>query len=117
MIHRFFSKVEVTETCWLWQGGCSDNGYGMISRGGRQAGVISTHRYSYEIYFGDIPDDHVVMHTCDNRRCVNPAHLKLGSVADNNQDMAAKGRGRGRWSQKHCATCTCHYDPAQSAPR
>lgn len=50
------------------------------------------HRYVYTIYNGEIPDNMVVMHTCDNTRCINPEHLKLGTQLDNVKDMDDKGR-------------------------
>lgn len=61
---------------------------------------ILIHRYSYEIYKGKIPDGMVVMHTCDNRKCINPEHLELGTYKDNTADMVNKGR-HGLQGEKH----------------
>lgn len=87
---RFWKKVEKTSTCWNWIGGLFSDGYGHIgdSRGGQKA-----HRVSYELHTGPIPDGLVVMHSCDNRVCVNPAHLSVGSPTDNTKDRDLKQRG------------------------
>src|SRR5690242_10365359 len=92
---RFWKKVEKTEACWNWLGGVNSAGYGSF-------GLITTprvktvlsHRYAFELANGPIPGGSVLLHSCDNRRCVNPAHLSAGSVADNNHDMVSKGRHR-----------------------
>lgn len=79
------------DDCWIYGKG---NGvrYRHLSRGGRGSGNITAHRFSYELHHGHIPEGMVVMHSCDNPRCVNPAHLSLGAYKDNAQDMIAKGR-------------------------
>lgn len=80
--------------CWLWTASLSGGGYGQIGLGPKGTGRGDAHRVAYELYVGPIPDGVLVMHTCDVRRCVNPAHLRLGSQADNIHDMDSKGRRR-----------------------
>lgn len=81
--------------CIVWTGSTSKNGYGRLSRGAATAGWTGTHRVSWELANGPIPDDMYVLHHCDNPPCCNPEHLFLGTLSDNTQDMLAKGRARG----------------------
>lgn len=94
-VARFWAKVQKGDGCWLWTGGVART-YGQFSlpRNGGKARVIKAHRFSWELENGRaIPPGMHVMHSCDVRLCVNPAHLSIGTHTDNVRDMVRKGRG------------------------
>lgn len=92
---RFWTKVKKSgpDACWLWTAStCSAMGYGILGKGGKGAGYIMAHRFSYQFHNGAIPDGMLVCHTCDVPLCVNPKHLVLGTRLYNQGDMSRKGR-------------------------
>lgn len=89
---EFWSRVRRGKGCWEWQGARNHDGYGTLWVGRRK---VRAHRLVWELVVGEIPDGLYVLHRCDNPPCCNPAHLWLGTAADNSADMVAKGRARG----------------------
>lgn len=89
---RFWPRVQKggPGECWEWMGGRFPTGYGACWDGDRTG---KAHRISWEMAHGSIPNGMCVLHRCDNPPCVNPDHLFLGTIDDNNRDMMAKGRG------------------------
>ena len=91
--NRFEQKFNKTDGCWIWNAATRTTGYGVFSYKGK---AVTASRVSYILYKGEIPDGLHVLHTCDNRLCVNPDHLFLGTNTDNVEDRKAKNRRVGR---------------------
>lgn len=90
---QFWSSKTVSDKgCWEWTRSLRSNGYGQLRW--KERANISAHRLSYILSKGPIPDGMLVCHTCDNRKCINPDHLFLGTYQDNHDDMILKGRKR-----------------------
>ncbi|GAC1368626.1 MAG: hypothetical protein NVS3B25_21360 [Hymenobacter sp.] len=104
---RFFDKADPTPgfgpngDCWRWTGAITNKGYGNFWNGTKQT---PAHRYAWETEHGPMPDHLFACHSCDERGCVNPAHIFAGSAKDNTQDMIAKGRKKtnGYDQRTHC---------------
>lgn len=88
------------DACWPWMGSCDLGGYGRIGSDKGQTN-LATHRVAWECHYRAWLLDLHVLHTCDNRRCCNPAHLWLGTHADNMQDKAQKNRANGGEKNVH----------------
>lgn len=91
---RFWTKAEPEPNsgCWIWTANKAPNGYGVV-RAHRERRMLSAHRVAWELTHGS-PGALNVLHRCDNRACINPAHLFLGTQSDNISDMYAKGRNQ-----------------------
>lgn len=97
---RFWSKVDRRgdDECWPWTGARSVQGYGKLFAGRSPTGAVmhhKAHRLSWEIANDRaVPEGRFILHSCDNRPCVNPRHLREGDHDDNMRDRAVRGRGK-----------------------
>ena len=91
-MERFWEKVDIrgVDDCWEWQGAKTQDGYGIM--GGNNWSSVGAHRISYMIHHGEPPIRSHILHSCHTRSCVNPAHLRPGSPAENMADKVALGR-------------------------
>jgi hypothetical protein len=83
---QFVAPMMDDRGCWEWTGPVNDSGYGRVG------GKARAHRTSYEMHKGPVPPGLFVLHTCDNKTCVNPSHLYVGTKSDNAKDAWARGQ-------------------------
>src|SRR4030065_1284771 len=107
---RFWEKVYIgyKDECWEWLANKNGQGYGVLWCN-KKKGNVPAHRASWEMFFGEIPNDLLVLHRCDNPPCVNPSHLFLGTHKDNAQDMINKGRKRYLIGREHPQSGQKHW--------
>jgi HNH endonuclease len=96
------NRYDIVNECWEWTGKVGKNGYGTVvkAENGKKMHLLA-HRESYKIFKGEIPTSLNVCHTCDNRKCINPDHLWIGTAKDNIQDAILKGRMKKTTGYKH----------------
>src|SRR3990172_9066648 len=104
---RFWSKVALADpsVCWAWIAAKSPQGYGRIGRQGKYGGALQAHRAAWAIHYGAVPRGLFVLHSCDNRPCVNPSPVFLGTARHNARHASGKGRmNRGEQNASHKLT-------------
>ena len=95
------SEVDAESGCWNWIGALTNSGYGQVTFEGHHC---TAHRFAFAALGRGIPKGKWVLHTCDNRQCVNPNHLYAGTPIDNRRDALERGRWRHPYKERlHCA--------------
>lgn len=96
--------------CWVWNGASGQNGYGQIKSFGK---IVSAHRFAFELYKGPIPEGQEILHSCDNKLCVNPDHLRAGTHAENmaeagERDLMPRGRAHHSYGRRNLRPNQAH---------
>lgn len=96
--NRFLKYINKKGECWIWSSARNNKGYGFFSYKGK---ATLAHRFSYEVYVGNIKKGFQICHICDNPACVNPKHLFMGTQIQNMKDCVQKKRNRPPRGEKH----------------
>lgn len=105
---RFWSRVQKTESCWIWTGGKRRKGYGVLHWNGKGQ---SAHRIAYELAHGPVPQGMHVLHSCDTPACVRPDHLRAGTNKENHEERSRKGRSA---KGEGCGRATIGFDDVRA---
>ena len=101
-LQDFLDRLVKRGDCVEYVGHINQNGYTNFS-------TTSSHRYSYSMFVGEIPEGYHVLHSCDNKVCVLPAHLRVGTNQDNANDRVERGQARGSKTE-NCGICGTPWD-------
>ena len=99
---RFWNNVDIKskDECWNWKLSICGSGYGQVRVSKPTRSKVNTHRVAYELFFEHIPQGAHVLHRCNNRRCVNPNHLYLGTQSNNTDDYMKESGWHNKYNTK-----------------
>lgn len=98
-------RIKVVGECWEWSGALNSTGYGHLKTPGTRQNILA-HRLSFILFNGELLETDLVLHKCDNRKCIRPQHLFKGDYADNLHDAMKKGRFNKKGENHHGAKLT-----------